>query len=67
MGVVKLHSPLMKSYVELHGIEWSMMWIAVISSYLASRHELQRSECRLHVWDVGFQVVEGIGDAGFQL
>ena len=43
MGVVELHSPLMKGYVERRDIEWSVMGIAVISSYLASRHELQRA------------------------
>lgn len=33
-------------------------------SYLASRHELQRPQRGPHVWDVGLEVVESIGDAG---
>ena len=36
-------------------------------SYLAGRHELERAESGLHVWDVGLEVVESIGDAGLDL
>lgn len=39
----------------------------ISKTHLASRHELQRSQGGLHVRDVGLEVVEGIGDAGFQL
>lgn len=39
----------------------------VDSSYLAGRHELERAECALQVWDVGLKVVESIGDAGLNL
>ena len=37
------------------------------SSYLTSRNELQRSQRAPHVWDVGLQVVESVGNARLDL
>ena len=39
----------------------------VFSSYLASRHELQRTQSALHVRDVGLELIQGGGDVGLDL
>lgn len=34
--------------------------------YLSCRNELQWPQRGLHIWDVGFEIVEGICDAGLE-
>ena len=44
----------------------SLCW-CVFSSYLASRHELQRTQSALHVRDVGLELIQGCSDVGLDL
>lgn len=36
-------------------------------AHLSRGHKLQWPERGLHVWDVGLQIVEGVGDVGLEL
>ena len=44
----------------------SLCW-CIFSSYLASRHELQRTQSALHVRDVGLELIQGGSDVGLDL
>lgn len=37
------------------------------SSYLSRRHKVERPKGTSHVWNVGLEIMEGIGDAGLNL
>lgn len=45
------------------------LWLlfAYFSAYLTGRHELQRAKRRLHVWDVGLELVESGGNVALDL